>query len=229
MKRKMIAMMMLGCCLAICGTGLTFSYQTDRSEAHNNTFCFIGENGLEAVLSEPSWQPEKGLLVIPNTVIPKDPQVTNTSDSDLDELVALKLEFLYTSACPDKEKRGTLLSKEDMSCVAAIYEIDYNADRQGDWVRFTKEDKKDPVQRFYYRDVLKRNYPETGDTTEALFTKLSVPASVNNEQYSHIQKIGGFDIRITGQVLQHMEGEEVFGLNSAKSAYEAGMFDFEAE
>lgn len=245
MKKCVIAAVLL-LAVASAGTRTTFSYMNDHAQAVNE-LRFVGERGLDAVLTEPSWEDAKGLLTLPGMTIPKDPQITNTSEADLDELVAVKVSFVYTGSCPQEELHGQLLSEEDMRYVASVYEIDYNADLQKSdpavpvsdsgspvdagaadpcWVRFEGEDKYDTVQHFYYRDVLKRNQPGSGDTTVPLFTGLHVDAAVGNEVFSHIQRIGGFDIRIEGTVLQQMDQEQHFGLNSASEAYEAGLFSF---
>lgn len=223
--RQLTAVSLAGLSLILCGINSTFAYRTDKTMV-SNSLTFLGEDGLDAVLTEPSWIPENGLQVLPNTVIPKDPQVTNTSAGDLDELVALQISFCYTSACPDESLRGRLLSEEDMAFVNAVYEIDYNADLTGEWVRFPQDQPKDAVQRFYYSEVLKRNAPGQGETTCPLFTQIAVPAQIGNSAYAHIQAIGGFDIVISGQVLQHMPMEQEFGLNSAREACEAGLFTF---
>ena len=49
---------------------------------------------------------------------------------------------------------------------------------------------------------------------------------VNNRRQTWIQEMGGVEIKISGQILQQMTGEEYFGLNNPKSAYEAGLFHF---
>lgn len=226
--RKKYGLAMIAALFLSGSCAVTLSYFSD-SETAVNSFTFIGEKGLDAVLTEPSWKPEQASLVVPNTVIPKDPQVTNTSEADLDELVALKMEFIYTDTCPDIQKRGQTLSEADMEYVRNIFQIDYNAEQQEDWVRFDGENAAMPVQHFYYKYVLKRNLPGQGETTKPLFTEITVDRTVENELFSHIQEIGGFDIRISGHVLQYMEGESYFGLNSAKEAYEAGRFVFDSE
>ena len=105
---------------------------------------------------------------------------------------------------------------------------DYNSDdaAKGEWVRFADQKKTDPVQYFYYSKVLKRNLNGTGETTVPLFTKVWVDKKVNNRRQTWIQEMGGVEIKISGQILQQMTGEEYFGLNNPKSAYEAGLFHF---
>lgn len=227
---KKSLMIWIAAVLLVCmaGIGTTVAYFTNTSQVVNR-LSFIGENGMDAVLTEPSWDPQKGLKLIPGMTAAKDPQVTNTSQIDLDLLVALKVEFIYGADCPDPSKTGSVLSEEDMAYVCDVFEIDWNADdpEQSEWIRFDGEDSCAPVQQFYYSEVLKRNLPQKGDTTAALFTRLSIPEEVDNSRYSHIREIGGFDIRISGRILQQMEGDQEFGLGSAEEAYDAGLFDFE--
>ena len=209
----------------------TLAYNTDR-ESVTNVLTFTGRDGLNAVLTEPHWDPKSGIQLLPDMVISKDPIVTNTSESDIDELVALKVEFLYTSSCPDKSKVGKVLSAEDMKSVADVYTINYNADSQArDWFRFGSETKLNPVQRFYYGNVLKRNKQTSGvgDSTKPLFTKVEIKNTVTNAEYSKVQKIGGVDIKVSGHVIQQMTGESNFGLNSGYDAYLKGLFDFNPE
>lgn len=217
-------------CISLAAIGTSMAFFTDVSSVEN-VFSFVGENGIDAELTEPGWDPEKGLTALPNERVPKDPQVRNTSAIDMDILVALRVEFVYGTGCPEEEKAGMLLSEEDMAYVCDVYRIDWNADDldRGDWIRFDGEDELSPVQQFYYSGVLERNFPAAGDVTAPLFTELVIPGSVNNEKYSHIQNMGGFDIRISGKALQQMSGDTEFGISSAQDAYDTGLFDFEAE
>ena len=228
-KRKAALVFCTGLCLAV-GTGGTLAYMNDSRQAVN-LLTFAGEKGLDAILTETSWDPEKGLLTIPGSVIPKNPQVTNTSEINLNELVALKCQFVYTESCPDKEKRGKVLSRQDMEKVLQVYSIDYNSDdpEKGDWIRFEDQSKKDPVQCFYYSKVLERNLPKKGETTVPLFTNVSVDIGVNNRSQAAVREIGGVEIKISGTILQQMTGEDVFGLDDPRNAYEARLFQFENE
>lgn len=208
------------------GAGSTLAVLTDREQVVNE-FSFVGEDGLNGILTEPGWSQSRGLLTVPGETIPKDPQVTNTSELDMDALTALQVEFVYGTACQDPSRAEQLLSDEDMRYVADVYRIDWNADDAGDWVRFAGETSSDQVQHFYYRNVLKRNFPNAGDTTVPLFTEVSVPKEVNNERYRHIQEMGGFEIRISGTLVQQMAGEKEYGLNSPEEAYREGLFTFQ--
>ena len=104
-----------GLCLAV-GTGGTLAYLGDTGQVANK-LTFAGEKGLDAVLTEPLWNPQKGLLTVPGSSVAKDPQITNTSELNMNELAALKCEFVYSQNCPDKSKRGKVLSVQDMEKV----------------------------------------------------------------------------------------------------------------
>lgn len=224
-SRMILTVLAVILCVGIAGTGISFAFLTGQKKI-TNQFSFVGEDGLDGILTEPHWNPDNGLLVIPGEDIPKDPQVTNTSKIDMDGLIALQVEFVYGKNCPDQAKAGQALSEEDMASLCDVYRIDWNADSMGDWVRFAGETAADQTQRFYYKSVLKRNFPNQGDTTIPLFTKLTVPGDVNKKRYSHIQEIGGFDIRISGTMIQQMKGETVHGINSSKEAYQNNLFTF---
>lgn len=227
MKKKIIVCLAALTCLAA-GGGTALAYISDSAYV-SNQLAFAGENGLNARLTEPSWNPRKGLLTVPGAVIPKDPQVTNTSELDMNELVALKCEFVYTDSCPDPSKKGKLLSAADMKKAVDVYQIDYNSDdpKKSDWIRFQNQKDTDPVQCFYYSRVLKRNFPGEGETTVPLFTQVTVDKSVNYARQNKVLEMGGVEIRISGHVLQQMPGEASYGLDNPKAAYEAGLFQFQ--
>ena len=58
-----------GLCLAV-GTGGTLAYLGDTGQVANR-LTFAGEKGLDAVLTEPSWNPQKGLLTVPGSSVAK--------------------------------------------------------------------------------------------------------------------------------------------------------------
>lgn len=225
-KKRTVVWILLIACLAF-GCYETAAYMSDSKQAVNH-LKFIGDKGMNAVLVEPSWNPQNAIRVIPGTVISKDPMVQNVSEADIDELVALQCKFVYTSLHPDKSRAGKALSAQDMEKVLKVYEIDYNSDSlsQKEWVRFDKEKKTDPVQHFYYTRTLRRNLPKAGDFTAPLFTRIMVAPTVNSKEQDAVKMIGGFEIQITGQVLQQMDGEQEWGLASAANAYRAGLFHF---
>lgn len=221
---KGIGLLLMVACISGAFYQGTGAYLTDERKVVNH-LDFAGDKGMKAVLTEPSWEPAKGLRVIPGTSLLKDPQVTNTSMLDMNELVALKVEFVYNEDSAEGRK-GEQLTEEDMKLVSRMFDIDYNADdpQKAEWVRFKGESSTDARQCFYYKKVLKCQSSKEGETTLPLFTQVKVREEVNNLLADKIRKMGGVEIRVSGRVLQQMEGEKVFGLNSPKEAYQAGLF-----
>jgi len=204
--------------------GETWGYSTDLASIRNSFTVMDLQPDIRAVLTEPSWQPEKGLLLLPGQSVPKDPMIENISGTNSEELAAIRISFLYSSACPFEEWRGSLLSEEDMKLVAEVFEIDYNADRSTPgWFRFDGETKESRIQHFYYGNSLKRNAPGRGDMTSPLFTAVKVPSAVAGTQYSRIQEIGGFDLKVEGCVLERTKDGDC---ESAEKACHSGCFRF---
>ena len=50
--------------------GTALAYISDSAYV-SNQLAVAGENGLNARLTEPSWNPRKGLLTVPGAVIPR--------------------------------------------------------------------------------------------------------------------------------------------------------------
>ena len=195
------------------------AYMT-RTTSLTNSIHMVGENGINAQLSEPSWNPENAINVLPGDSVKKDPVITNTSEADLDLIVGVEARFVYG-------KNQQTVNPEDMKKIMEICRIDWNSDlEEGKWIRFEGEEPSDPVQHFYYNEVLKRNYPETGEQTKPLFTRLEFLNEGSSKQFEEIMEAEGFDILLSGYVIQQMDGEENFGLASPRMAYESGLFEF---
>ena len=186
-----------------------------------NTFSVRPEQA-KATLTEPSWDPESALKTVPGSVVAKDPQIKNTSDAQIWELAGMRIEFVYTEACPVEADRGKTLSAQDIETLCSVYSLDYEADRQGttDWIRFGQEDSSMPVQHFYYASALGQ-----GETTCPLFTKISAQRQTTNAGFRRIQEMGGFQIIVEGAVLSVAEPTAQAG----REACENGSFVFPSE
>ena len=206
--------------------GKSAAYLTQKT-ALTNSFQFARYPEIGITLTEPSWDPEKAERIVPGFVIPKDPQLTNSSPDDLDELAAIRIEFVYGEACPDESKKGKTLSSQDMELVNSIMEVDYEADTGVDslWKRYEGESALLPVQRFYYSDVLRRNLPDAGDTTVPLFQKLVADVEAGNELYAKLRGFGGFAIRVEGAALEAETGTHI----TPEKASLEGLFAFPSE
>lgn len=230
MKKYLVTVALTVLCIAGGSFGVSTAFLTSK-ENRTNEFTFVGGGSLDCELTEPSWNAQKALEVLPNMTIHKDPQVTNTSKSNLDEAIALQLEFVYGKDCKDVEKIGKTLSDEDMKIVSEVFKVNWNADGQGDWIRYRDENGAMQVQHFYYATLLKRNKDkkeEKGETTNPLFTTITIDKNVDNKQFAKIQEMGGIEIQISGCAVQQMEGLDQKDRNLPKEVYEAGLFSFSA-
>lgn len=228
MKHYIIAVILSVACIAGATLGISTAFLTDIRSAKNQ-MRFVGDAALDCELTEPSWDEQQAMNLIPGMTVLKDPQVTNTSESDLDEAVALQVEFVYGSGCPVEEKSGTLLNLEDMQTVSEIFKVNWNAENGKEWIRYSGEDASMAVQHFFYGKILKRNkkeQPKRGETTTPLFTMISIGEDVGNEDFQKIQEFGGFEIRISGCAVQQIEEEQ--DENLSQKVYEAGLFTFPA-
>ena len=229
MKRYIIA----GILSAVCAAGTTLGISTAfLTETHGvkNQMRFVGDGALDCELMEPSWDEQQAVNMVPGMMVLKDPQITNTSESDLDEAVALRAEFVYGRGCPVEGKAGTLLTGEDMQSVLRVFTVNWNAEEGKEWIRYTGEDATMAVQHFFYGKLLKRKkkeQPQKGETTVPLFTMISIGEDVKNEEFQKIQEFGGFEIRISGCAVQQIESEEQ-GESIPQKVYEAGLFTFPA-
>ncbi len=202
----------------------SIAYRTDFASIENHFTVRSIPSDLSAVLKEPSWEPERGLVLVPGRIVPKDPQIENLSETDTDELAALCVSFRYTAQCPDEALRGQALSAQDMHLLTRILSVDYNADQENpEWIRFDGETGTDPVQHFYYRQCLKRNAPGLGEVTTPVFTAISIADDADNEQIDSIDSIGGFDLIIEGCIVDAGEGTDHI---EAEEAYRKHLFVF---
>lgn len=64
--------------LAAAGTGASVAWMTDAHQADN--IITVGDVSID--LTEDEWNPEEGKDLIPQAVIPKNPEVTNTGSLD---------------------------------------------------------------------------------------------------------------------------------------------------
>lgn len=78
MKKKLTAVALIVCMLAIMLVGATMAYFTDETQTEVNTFT-MGKVDIE--LSEPEWDVKSNKLM-PGTKIPKDPTVTVQEGSE---------------------------------------------------------------------------------------------------------------------------------------------------
>lgn len=155
--------------------------------------------------------------MIPGSVAKKNPIITNTGNQ-ADSWVAAKITFVYAQDITDNSgntahSAGAPLSKEDMTAVNDIIEIDYNTEK---WEQIDINNDTDGTSKiFYYKTLLKMDTDENKDdekTTAPIFTTVSVKKEATNEELDKLNAIGGFDIYIEGFAAQ-----DITGLNSENS------------
>lgn len=79
MKTEKAAAAFLGVSLFAASSGLTNAYLTEHPKAIAN---LISSGSVDVELTEPAWQPENALGLVPGSVVPKNPTATNTGKSD---------------------------------------------------------------------------------------------------------------------------------------------------
>ena len=221
MKRKKVHVIGL---LAICIVALlavdgTIAYPQDITDPLANHFVATAD-GLKAQLSEPAWQTDAGINLVPGSSIAKDPCITNTGE--IDEWAAIKVTFCYGPEAG--ANAGKPLLEADLAKVLAAVTIDWN---MTDWSRFddslTGDTSLDSAisQTFYYKTPVKAaatSPPTTPDTTIPLFSKVTINASNTQAQMVELKTMGGFQIYIEGSVVQY-SGIAAMNLSAAKSVF----------
>ena len=150
MKKKITAIALVVCLVAVAIVGGSLAYFTDTKEAEN-TFT-VGN--VEIKLTEPNWEgsgSQDAPEVYPGEPLAKDPTVTNDGANPC--FVRIKVTGL------------DCLGNAGM----ITYRTDYVADTLGDnWVKHTDG-------YFYYNKVL-----EVGAKTDALFDQIVIPTGLTN-------------------------------------------------
>ena len=221
MKRKKVHVIGL---LAICIVALlavdgTIAYPMDITDPLPNHFVATAD-GLKAQLSEPAWKAAGATNLVPGSTIAKDPRITNTGD--IDEWAAIKVTFCYGPEAG--ASAGKPLLAADLAKVLAAVTIDWNT---ANWSRFDDSLTGDTSlasalsQTFYYKTPVKAastSPPAAADTTNPLFSKITVKASNTQAQMVELKTMGGFRIYVEGSVVQHA-GIAAMDSSTAKSVF----------
>lgn len=145
--------------------------------------------------------------MVPGQEAKKNPIITNIGGVS-DEWVAAKITFVHANGAD----KGTPLSLTEMNNITAAIEIDYNADNNEtgvEWDRATgvTGDKTNPIQVFYYTEILEKDSnpddaSKHGGVTKPLFTKVRVKDNATSAQMKALEDMGGFVIYIEGFAVQ---------------------------
>jgi hypothetical protein len=203
--KKRFAVLSLLLALVV-AAGLTAAYLFTKTEPLTNEFTFA-EN-IDAKLTEPGWTDgdpdsddpndwpgwKQAQNLVPGKVVPKDPQITNTSENGVSEWVAIRLVFTDGDSVPlsgtdDAADRyiGKLLS---------LIEIDWNT---ADW------QLADPAMADKVTQVWAYKYELVPDeTTPPLFNTVTIKDSVTPAELAWLRDhLGGFNIVLQGAAVQY--------------------------
>ena len=150
MKKKITAIALVVCLVAVAVVGGSLAYFTDKADA-TNTFT-VGN--VDITLTEPNWEgsgSQDAPEVYPGEPLAKDPTVKNTG----------------ANPCFVRVKVTGLDCLGDAGNIT--YKTDYKAGKLGDnWVEHTDG-------YFYYTKVL-----AVGEKTDALFDQIVIPTGLTN-------------------------------------------------
>lgn len=186
-KRNTLIILLVSLVLIIaCG----FTFALGGAATKENINVFSPSEQIRARLTEPNWDAEDALKLVPGKTVRKDPMITNTSG--VDEYAAIRLSFLYED--------GEAMSEEDLQELLKWLSIDLN----GKWVLYEGELTPSASQPllFYYPDAIR-----PGQTSEPLFHSVRVAdkydsPALTEEALAFLEGISIFKIGIEGAVIQ---------------------------
>ena len=157
MKTEKAAAVFLGVSLFAASSGLTNAYLTEHPKAIVN---LISSGSVDVELTEPAWQPENALGLVPGSVVPKNPTATNTGKSDAWIFLRVSVPVKCISVVnPQTNRKEPPADIGIFSFLAA----------EG-WERITAERTADSINFIYgYREIVK-----PGEKTAPLFESVTL-------------------------------------------------------
>ena len=185
-KKKKYIVLLSALLTVVLAAGLTFAYLFTKTDELTNMFTF-GDN-IKAELTEPNWDEDEAKDLVPGKVVPKDPQITNTSENEISEWVAIHLTF--TDGASDA------LSDADMARLLDLITIDWNMD---DWTLADSAMQDAVIQVWAY------NYEVApGETTSPLFNTVTINETVSPDDLEWLREtLVGFNIVLVGGAVQY--------------------------
>ena len=181
MKKKIISLCLVAALAVVAIAGTSLAYFTDK-DAKTNTFT-LGNVDIE--LNEENW--EEPIAAVPDVKYDKDPVVTNIGENDAWIRVDVTLS--------DAEAFTAAAEKHNITDLATIF-ADHDEEKwtlAGEPVYDKEADTL--TYSYYYNTIL-----EDGESTEALFTSVTIPAVFDNDD---MKKIGAdFTIDVTAHAIQ---------------------------
>lgn len=195
--------------LAAAGTGASVAWMTDAHQAEN--VITIGDVSID--LTEDEWNPEEGEDLIPQAVIPKNPEVTNTGSLDAWVFLRVSIPVRNISVVdPDTQRK----------LPAADTEL-FTFEPDGNWELVSEVVSADTAEYVYgyettvapgesttelFREVKLVNYLEGELDTEEKFV---IPVEAVAIQWNVEQADAGLE-RIYGEYLKQEETNEKEGI-----------------
>jgi len=202
-NKKRLTIALSAILVAAIAVGATLAYLSARTETVENVFTFV--DNIKGYLSEPTWDPDEALNLTPGAFIPKDPQITNTSENGVVEYAAIKLTFLNGA--------GEIISDttpDDMATLLDLIVIEWG----GSWTR-VDGDETSAEQIWVYNYTLPQ-----GVTTDPLFYSVTIKDITSQEQmwlrgdYGHDEgcyEAGAHDGALCTITWRHHEKCAIFG------------------
>lgn len=181
MKKKIISLCLVAALAVVAIAGTSLAYFTDK-DAKTNTFT-LGKVDIE--LNEKKW--EEPIAAVPDVEYAKDPVVTNIGENDawirVDVTLSDAAAFTAAAAKHQITDLATIFAEHDETKWTFAGEPVYN--NENDTLTYS----------YYYNTVL-----AVDESTDALFTSVTIPAEFDNEDMEAIGE--NFTIDVTAHAIQ---------------------------
>jgi len=197
--------------LLLVTAGGTFAYLAATTKEETNVFT--GSDNIRARLTEPNWEKDEALRLVPGKTVRKDPMITNTGQSDV--YVAIQLTFQYED--------GMIMSGTDLLRLIKLLDITWSDKWKtcsGSILKDASGNITDITQPliFYYNEDL-----SPGEISDPIFSSIRVKdkvtdgtGAITEEDLRWLQGIkirngaivddpdglGGFHIQVEGAAIQ---------------------------
>ena len=184
MKKKIISLCLVAALAVVAIAGTSLAYFTDK-DAKTNTFT-LGNVDIE--LNEENWAAPTA--AVPDVKYDKDPVVTNIGENDawIRVDVTLSDAAAFTAAA----------EKHNITDLATIFAGHDEEKWTLAGTPVYDDEANTLTYSYYYNTVL-----AVGESTEALFTSVTIPAEFDNEDMKEIR--ADFTIDVTAHAIQTAE------------------------
>ena len=181
MKKKIISLCLVAALVVVAIAGTSLAYFTDK-DAKTNTFT-LGNVDIE--LNEENWAAPTA--AVPDVEYAKDPVVTNIGENDawirVDVTLSDAAAFTAAAAKHQITDLATIFAGHDETKWTLAGEPVYN------------DENNTLTYSYYYNTVL-----AVDESTEALFTSVTIPAVFDNDDMKEIR--ADFTIDVTAHAIQ---------------------------